>query len=434
MPAVAIIGAQWGDEGKGKVTDHLTAQADVVVRYQGGANAGHTVWIGTERFALHMVPTGLLRPGCLAIVGNGTVLEPERLVRELDELEARGVDLSLLRISDRAHVVLPAHRLQDRLEEEARLEARIGTTGLGIGPAYVDKAARTGLRMGDLLAADLEARLTPILERKRRQLEAAYGFQATDAPELDPAAVAARFSAAAQRLAPFVTDTAAILHQAAAEGRRILLEGAQGTLLDLDHGTYPFVTSSSSSAGGSLTGSGLGPRAITRLIGVAKAYTTRVGEGPFPTELRDATGDWLRERGQEFGTTTGRPRRCGWLDLVAVRYSVQVNGLTDLALTKLDALSGLERLRVCTAYRVDSGLLDRPPARSDLMERAEPVYEEHPGWTEDLSKCRSFDQLPPAAQAYVQRIEAVAGCPVSLLSLGPERSQTVVRSTDLWQG
>lgn len=432
MPAVAIIGAQWGDEGKGKVTDYLTAQADVVVRYQGGANAGHTVWIGEERFALHQVPTGLLRPGCLAVVGNGTVLEPERLVEELDDLVARGVDLSGLRISDRAHVVLPVHRLQDRLEEEARLETRIGTTGLGIGPAYVDKAARAGLRMGDLLAGDLEARLAPLLNRKRRQLEGTYGVDLKEAPELDPAAVASRLQRAARRLVPFITDTSAILYQAEREGRRILLEGAQGSLLDLDHGTYPFVTSSNATAGGSLTGSGLGPRAITRLLGVAKAYTTRVGEGPFPTELKDATGDWLRERGQEFGTTTGRPRRCGWLDLVVLRYAVQVNGLTDLVLTKLDALSGLERLKIGTRYRVDGRELERPPARTDQMARAEPIYEELPGWSEDLSRCRSFEELPRAARAYVERIEEAVGCPVSLISLGPERSQMLVRREDFW--
>lgn len=433
MPAVAIIGVQWGDEGKGKVTDYLTAQADVVVRYQGGANAGHTVWIGSERYALHLVPTGILRPGCLAVIGNGTVVDPEKLAEELDGLEARGVDLSGLRISDRAHVVLPVHRLQDRLDEKARHEERIGTTGRGIGPAYVDKAARTGLRMGDLLAPDLEERLRVLLNRKRRQLEGAYRVRLDEAPELDARAVAARLTRAARRLGPAVTDTSAILFQASAEDRRILLEGAQGSLLDVDHGTYPYVTSSSATAGGSLTGSGLGPRSITRVLGVAKAYTTRVGEGPFPTELHDATGDWLRERGYEFGTTTGRPRRCGWLDLVAVRYAVQVNGLTDLALTKLDALSGLEELQIGVGYRLGDRVLDRVPARVDELEQAEPIYETLPGWSEDLSHCRSFEELPRAAQAYVARIEELAGCPVTLISVGPERSQIFLRGADLWE-
>ena len=433
MPAVAIVGAQWGDEGKGKVTDYLTAQADVVVRYQGGANAGHTVWIGQERYALHLVPTGILRPGCLAVIGNGTVIDPELLAEELDGLEARGVDLSGLRISDRAHVVLPVHRLQDRLEEEAR-QQRIGTTGRGIGPAYVDKIARTGLRIADLLASDLEERLRVLLNRKRQQLEGAYGIRLDDAPELDARAVAARLTRAIRRLSPAVTDTSAILFQASAQGRRILLEGAQGSLLDVDHGTYPYVTSSSATVGGGLTGSGLGPRAITRVLGVAKAYTTRVGEGPFPTELHGEQGDWLRERGHEFGTTTGRPRRCGWLDLVAVRYAVQVNGLTDLVLTKLDALSGLEELQLCVGYRLGDQVLNRPPARADELAQVEPIYETLPGWSEDLSGCRSFEELPEAAQTYVRRIEAVAGAPVSLISVGPERSQIFLRGTaNLWE-
>ncbi|MBE3575027.1 MAG: adenylosuccinate synthase [Firmicutes bacterium] len=429
MPSLVIVGAQWGDEGKGKITDLWAESAQVVARYQGGSNAGHTVVAGGQTYKLHLVPAGILRPGVTAVIGNGVVVDPAFLLQEMETLAAQGVDLSGLRISDRAHVVMPYHILMDQLEEERRPAAeRIGTTGRGIGPCYVDKAQRTGIRMGDLTDAGLLRKcLDLVMPLKNAELSQVYGHKPLDVEE-----VWRRFADYGRRLKPYVTDTGALLRQALRSGQRVLLEGANGALLDIDHGTYPFVTSSTPTAGGAASGSGIGPTDLDAVVGVAKAYTTRVGEGPFPTELKNSIGDRMRERGHEYGTTTGRPRRCGWFDAMVVRHAAQVNGMHGLALMHLDVLAGLDTVKICTGYRRRGELLPAFPASLDKLAECEPVYEELPGWTEDGLQVTAYGQLPAAVRGYVERISAVVGLPVVSVSVGPERSQTLVR-TDLWQ-
>jgi adenylosuccinate synthase len=428
MPASVICGLQWGDEGKGKVTDLLAADVSLVVRYQGGDNAGHTVVIGDETFKLHLVPSGALHEHIQPIIGPGVVVNPRTLIEEISMLESRGVNMSKLRVSAAAHVIMPYHVALDGARETAAGDGMIGTTKRGIGPAYGDRAWRTGIRMGDLLDPDmLRARLMAALADKNALLEHVYrlpGF------EFEPL-----FSDAlswGQRLAPLITDTTRIVQAALERDELVLLEGAQGTLLDLDHGTYPYVTSSNPVAGGACTGGGVGPRQITEVIGVLKAYSTRVGAGPLPTELNDEVGAHLVESGHEYGTTTGRRRRCGWLDFVPLRHAVQVNSVSSIVLNKVDILSGLPEVKVCVAYRVDGQLVEEWPLSAAVLERAEPVYETYEGWTQDLRQCKAIDELPEAARRYVAAIERRAGVPISHISVGPERTQTIpVRSASL---
>lgn len=423
MPAIVLVGAQWGDEGKGKITDLLAAQVDGVARYGGGDNAGHTVIVRGERFALHLVPSGVLHPGTECILGSGMVVNPARLVQELDDLTARGVDVSRVRVSNAAHLIMPWHLALDEAQEAARGGSKIGTTRRGIGPAYADKAARTGIRVGDML--DDEHLAATILARaeEKRPLLRAYGL-----PEPSVDAVILQYQEYAARLRPHIADTVQLVHRRLAEGKTILCEGAQGTLLDLDHGTYPYVTSSSPVAGGALTGLGIGPGHVSRVIGVAKAYSTRVGMGPFPTELTDEVGEQLVVLGAEYGTTTGRRRRTGWLDLVALRYAVQVNGITELALTKLDVLGAFPQIRVCVAYRYKGQTLTDFPTDTRALALCEPEYETLPGWQSEISHVRSRQALPPAARAYVAYLEHRLGVPVRIISVGPERDQTIVEA------
>jgi adenylosuccinate synthase len=422
MPGIVIVGAQWGDEGKGKVTDLLAEQAQVVVRYQGGNNAGHTVVVGQQTLKLHLIPSGIHRPGVLCVIGNGLVVDPRALVAEMDELEANGLDTSGLRISANAHLVMPYHLILDGSEEERRGGKSLGTTRRGIGPTYTDKVARYGLRVQDLLdMAIFGEKLSQALEQKNALLTAVYGKEPL---EMEP--ILEEYGACAQRLRPNIVDASLLVHKALTQGQNVLFEGAQGTLLDIDHGTYPFVTSSSPVAGGACTGVGIGPGQIDGVIGVSKAYTTRVGAGPFPTELTDAVGDHLVEVGREYGTTTGRRRRCGWFDGVILRYAARVNGLTGLALTKLDVLTGLPRLKICVRYEYDGQMLKEFPYQGAVLARCQPIYEELDGWTDEISGARAYDELPPQARAYITRLEELAGVPIDLISVGPQREQTIL--------
>ncbi len=423
MPAVVLVGAQWGDEGKGKATDLLGEQVDYVVRYQGGNNAGHTVVIDGQRYALHLLPSGILTAGVIPVIASGVVIDPQVLFGELDALASRGVDTSRLLIGANAHLIMPYHRLLDRLTERHLGNAKIGTTGRGIGPAYQDKVARLGVRVQDLFDASiLRQKVEGALRGKNELLVKVFNRRALTVDE-----VVSEYLGYAQRLAPLVADTQAVLNQALDAGATVLIEGAQGTLLDVDHGSYPYVTSSNPTAGGACTGTGIGPTRISRVIGICKAYTTRVGAGPFPTELHDTDGDGarLRELGGEVGTTTGRPRRCGWFDAVAARYSAQVNGLTDLFLTKLDVLSGWERIPVCVGYEVEGRRVDTLPVSQSDLHHAVPVYEQLPGWQTDVSAVRQWADLPVAAQRYVHTVEELTGVRVSAIGVGPGREQTI---------
>jgi adenylosuccinate synthase len=421
VPATILVGTQWGDEGKGKATDLLARQTDFVVRYQGGNNAGHTVLAGGELFKLHLIPSGILYPHVTTVIADGVVIDPGVLLQEMDALEARGIDTSRLLISGNAHLIMPYHRELDRLTERYLGKHKLGTTKRGIGPAYADKAARIGLRVQDLTDPKIfREKLEVVLKEKNLILTRIYNRLPL---ELD--AIVEEYLAYGERLAPLIAATSGLLYRALREGKRMLLEGAQATLLDLDHGTYPFVTSSNPVAGGALVGSGLGPKEVDSVIGVTKAYVTRVGSGPFPTEDTAEAGRHMGERGQEFGTTTGRPRRCGWLDAVLLRYAVRVNGLTELFLTKLDVLSGIGPIRLCIAYRYLGEEYDDFPPHQTIFHKAEPVYEELEGWDEDISRATSFEQLPPSAQRYVHRIAELAGIPVPHVSLGPSREQTL---------
>ena len=421
MPAIVIVGAQWGDEGKGKATDLLGGSVDYVVRYQGGNNAGHTVVIGDESYALHLLPSGALSDHATSVIGNGVVINPEVLIAEIDGLAARGVWRDRLLISADAHLIMPHHIALDKVTERYLGNARIGTTGRGIGPAYSDKAARVGIRAQDLFDPGiLRQKLELVLREKNQVLTKVYNRRGIDA---DP--VAEQYLAFAERIGRYIADTGLVLNKALDDGQAILLEGAQATLLDVDHGTYPFVTSSSPTAGGACAGSGIGPTRITRVIGILKAYTTRVGAGPFPTELTNDQGEWLRKTGGEYGVTTGRPRRTGWLDTVIARYATRVNGLTDYFITKLDILSGLEKVPVCVAYDVHGVRHDEVPMTQTDFHHAEPVYEYLDGWWEDISDARDFADLPKNAQRYVRAVEDMIGAPVAAIGVGPRRDQIV---------
>ncbi len=425
MPSVVLIGAQWGDEGKGKVTDFLAEKAAIVVRYQGGNNAGHTVVVNEDEFKLHLIPSGILYPDKTCIIGNGVVIDPAVLIRELEYLASRGINTDNLRISERAHLIMPYHKKLDELIEESKGDTKIGTTRRGIGPAYMDKAARAGIRFVDLLDRDeFLALLERNLKEKNNLLNKVYndtGF--------DKDAIAEEYLGYADRLRKYAADTSIIIHDALKSGKNVLFEGAQGTLLDLDHGTYPYVTSSHPIAGAACTGAGLGPTEINSVIGVVKAYTTRVGEGPFPTELDNETGAHLREKGCEFGTTTGRPRRCGWFDAVIARYAVRVSGLSSIAMTKLDVLTGMETLKICTGYRRGNDIIRDFPASLKVLAECRPAYEEMPGWKEDITTARKFEELPPEAQNYVNRISELLGAPISIISVGTRRTQTIVKES-----
>ncbi|MBF5041471.1 adenylosuccinate synthase [Aggregicoccus sp. 17bor-14] len=429
MPNVVVIGAQWGDEGKGKVVDLLTEHAQVVVRFQGGNNAGHTLVVGGQKTVLHLIPSGILHAGKICVIGNGVVVDPAVLVGEIDALKPRGFlkDDSQLVISAHAHVIFPWHKLIDAFREKARGGAAIGTTGRGIGPAYEDKVARRGIRVRDLLHPDrLQRRIAERLAVALEELRELCRVSGQSVPQLEAGQVFAEFSALGERLRPYVKDASLFLAEQVAKGSRILFEGAQGTLLDVDHGTYPFVTSSNCVAGNAAVGSGLGPTAIDKVMGISKAYTTRVGGGPFPTELTDATGDQLRKVGDEFGATTGRPRRCGWLDGVVLRYAVRVNGLWGIALTKLDVLSGLKQLAICNAYEIDGERVSELPGDYEDLERVKPIYETLPGWDEQLTGVRTFEDLPENAKRYVRRVEEICGVPVVCVSVGADRGETVI--------
>ena len=423
MPAIVLIGAQWGDEGKGKATDLLGGRVDYVVRYQGGNNAGHTVVIGDQKFALHLLPSGILSPNCTPVIGNGVVIDLEVLFQELDGLAARGVDVSRLLVSANAHIITPYHVVIDRVSERFLGKRAIGTTGRGIGPTYSDKISRIGIRVQDLFDESiLRQKVEGALTQKNELLVKVYNRAA-----VKPEAVVEELLGYAARLRPMVVDTSLVLNQALDANKTVLLEGGQGTLLDVDHGTYPFVTSSSPTAGGACAGAGIGPTRISRVIGILKAYTTRVGAGPFPTELTDGWGEYLRKQGGEVGTTTGRDRRCGWFDAPIARYASQINGLTDVFLTKLDVLTGIEEIPVCVGYEINGARVETVPMTQTEFHHAKPIYEVFPGWSDDITGCRRFEDLPENARSYVLALEKLAGTRISAIGVGQDRDATIVR-------
>lgn len=429
MPAIVLVGAQWGDEGKGKATDLLGSSLDYVVKFNGGNNAGHTVVVGDQTYALHLLPSGILSPNVVPVIGNGVVIDLAVLIEELDGLQARGVDVSRLRVSATAHVIPPYNRVLDKVTERFLGKRRIGTTGRGIGPTYADKMSRVGIRVQDLYDKSiLRQKVEAALGTKNQLLLKIYNRRAIEVEE-----VMTELLQHAERIAPMVGDTVLELNEALDDGATVLFEGGQATLLDVDHGTYPFVTSSNATSGGACTGAGVPPTRIDRVIGVVKAYTTRVGEGPFPTELDDEHGERLREVGAEYGTTTGRPRRCGWADAVIGRYAQRVNGVTDFVLTKLDVLTGLEAIPVCVAYDVQGRRFEDMPVNQSDFHHATPVYEELAGWTEDITGARTFEDLPAAAQRYVERLEELMGARISVIGVGPGRDEVIVRH-DMLEG
>lgn len=425
MANIVVIGAQWGDEGKGKIVDMLSAESDLIVRFQGGNNAGHTIKVDGRETILHLIPSGILHEGKTCLIGNGVVLDPEIFLKEVDALAAKGVDVSPARlgISPKTHLILPYHKAIDQAREAKRAGKKIGTTGRGIGPCYEDKVARIGVRAGDLARPDLlREKVRFALLEKNILLRELYKFD-----PVDEESVLAPLLEQAARLTPYLTDVSAVIADAQNKGQVILFEGAQGIHLDIDHGTYPFVTSSNTVAGSAAAGSGIGPRLLDRIVGIVKAYSTRVGSGPFPTELEDDTGSYLRAQGHEFGATTGRPRRCGWLDAVVLRETVRLNSLTEIALTKLDVLRGLPALQICVAYELDGKRLDYMPQGEGDLARVTPVYEELPGFEEDISACTAFDQLPESVRRYVERIEELTGVHIGIVSVGPDRHATMSR-------
>ncbi|MEP6872168.1 MAG: adenylosuccinate synthase [Anaerolineaceae bacterium] len=429
MPIVVVVGGQWGDEGKGRIVDLLARKARVVARYSAGNNAGHTIVNDRGEFKLHVVPAGIFYPDKTCVIGNGVAVDPEVLLGEIDSLQSRGIDTSRLVLSDRAHLIMPWHKTLDLLDEEARGDAAIGTTGKGVGPCFIDKVARRGIRVSDIVRAeDLRPRMKVALEYANKLITGVYGGKPLDHDECFEA-----YLALGQRLAPFIGDVQSVVLDAHRRGEYVLLEGAQGSLLDLDHGTYPYVTSSvpSSSSSGAALGVGIGPTDIQRVVGVFKSYSTRVGNGPFPTELFDETATQLRDHGKEYGrgeygTTTGRPRRIGWMDAVAARYSVRFNGLSAVALTRLDVLDSLKTIKICTAYELDGELIETLPARESVLNRVKPIYEELAGWETPTTDVRNFDDLPPQAQAFIRRVETLLETPVDLISVGPSREQAVI--------
>jgi len=422
MPAFVIVGAQWGDEGKGKATDLLAEHIEYVVKFNGGNNAGHTVVIGDEKYALHLLPSGILTPGVIPVISNGVVIDLQVLFEELDALNARGIDTSRLRVSANAHVITPYHVSLDKTAERFLGKRAIGTTGRGIGPTYADKINRVGIRIQDLFDESiLRQKVEAALVQKNQLLSKVYNRAAIRAEE-----IVAELLTYTERLRPMVADTALELHLAIEAGKNVLFEGGQATMLDVDHGTYPFVTSSNATAGGAATGSGIGPGLFQHVIGIVKAYTTRVGAGPFPTELFDEWGELLRKTGHEYGTTTGRPRRCGWYDAPIARYAARINGLTDFVLTKLDVLTGIKEIPVCVAYEVDGVRVEEVPVSQSDFHHAIPIYENFPGWEEDITGCRSFEELPKNAQDYVRALEKMSKCRISAIGVGPARDATIV--------
>ena len=426
MPGIVIVGAQWGDEGKGKATDLIGEHMDYVARFNGGNNAGHTVVVGDQEYALHLLPSGIIHPAITPVIGNGVVVDPAALFEEIDGLQSRGVDCSRLRISESAHIIAPYHRTLDKVTERFLGKHKIGTTGRGIGPAYADKINRVGIRVHDLFNVDhLRDKVEASLHQKNQMLVKLYNRRA-----IEVEATVEELAGYAERLKPYVANTSLMLNQALEQGKNVLFEGGQATMLDVDHGTYPFVTSSNCTAGGACTGTGVGPTKIDRVVGVAKAYVTRVGEGPFPTELDNEQGEWLRRQGHEYGVTTGRSRRCGWFDALVSRYAVQINGLTDIVLTKLDVLSGLETIPVCVGYDITRSdgsrvRVDQMPVDQAEFQSAQPVYEELPGWREDISGAKSFEEFPTKAKDYIHRLEDLSGCRISAVGSGPGRDQIV---------
>ncbi|MCA1020524.1 adenylosuccinate synthase [Halobacillus litoralis] len=425
MSSVVVVGTQWGDEGKGKITDFLSQNAEVVARYQGGNNAGHTIKFDGITYKLHLIPSGIFFDDKICVLGNGMVIDPKALLEELKYLHDKGVSTDNLRISNRAHVILPYHLKLDELQEEEKGDNKIGTTKKGIGPAYMDKAARTGIRIADLMDKEsFREKLEQNLAEKNRLFEKVYETEPFTVDE-----ILDEYYEYGQKIASYVCDTSVVLNDNLDDGRRVLFEGAQGVMLDIDQGTYPFVTSSNPIAGGVTIGSGVGPSKIKHVVGVSKAYTTRVGDGPFPTELEDETGDQIREVGREYGTTTGRPRRVGWFDSVVVRHARRVSGITDLSLNSIDVLTGIETLKICTAYKYKGEVIEEFPASLKVLAECEPVYEEMPGWTEDITGAESLSDLPANARHYIERVSQLTGIPLSVFSVGPDRSQTnVVRS------
>jgi adenylosuccinate synthase len=422
MPAIVVLGAQWGDEGKGKATDLLGGQVDYVVKYNGGNNAGHTIVVDGEKYALHLLPSGVLSPGVVPVIGNGVVIDLAVLFGEIDAIGARGIDTSKLLVSANAHVITSYHTTIDKVGERFLGDAKIGTTGRGIGPAYADKISRVGVRVQDLFDEKiLRQKIEGALEQKNQLLVKAYNRKA-----LSVDIVVDELLTHAERLRPMVADTSLLLAQALDRGDVVLLEGGQATMLDVDHGSYPFVTSSNPTAGGACTGSGIPPTRLDRVVAIVKAYTTRVGSGPFPTELHDETGERLRTNGGEFGTTTGRPRRCGWYDAVIARYAARINGVTDFVLTKLDVLTGFETIPVCVGYRVGNTTYDEVPMTQTDFHHAVPIYEEFPGWDEDITGARSLDELPKNARGYVEAVEAMTSVPISVIGVGPGRDESIV--------
>lgn len=424
MSAIIVVGAQWGDEGKGKVTDLIGQDVDYVVKFNGGNNAGHTVVVDGKKYALHLLPAGIINPKATPVIGNGVVIDLDVLFQEIDQMEAEGIDTSRLRISSNAHIIPSYNKIMDKLSERSLGDRLIGTTGRGIGPTYADKMNRIGIRIQDLFDESiLRQKVKNALEQKNFTMEKEFGLEPVDVDQ-----VADSLLQYADRVRPMVFDCSLEVNKALDAGKNVLFEAGQATMLDIDHGTYPFVTSSSPTAGGACTGSGVGPTRIDRVVGIAKAYVTRVGEGPFPTELLDQTGEDLRQAGGEFGVTTGRPRRCGWYDAVVARYAARVNGLTDIVLTKLDVLTGYKQIPVCVAYDVDGRRVDEMPADQTSFHHAKPIYEELPGWEEDITGCRRFEELPVNAQAYVRRLEELSACRISVVGVGAGREASIERT------
>ncbi|MDU7243294.1 adenylosuccinate synthase [Clostridium sp.] len=423
MSAFVVLGAQWGDEGKGKMTDYLAEEAEVIVRFQGGNNAGHTVEVGDKQYKLHLIPSGILYDNKLNIIGNGVVVDPKALFTEIDYLEGEGVKVTpeKLIVSDRAHVIMPYHKILDKLKEKARGKNDIGTTGKGIGPCYTDKFERSGIRVCDLIKENIfKEKLKENIDSKNKYIVNVLGGE-----ELNYNEILSEYLELAERLKPYVQDTSVRLYDEIKQDKTVLFEGAQGMLLDIDYGTYPYVTSSNTTACGVASGSGIGPTMVTNAVGIAKAYTTRVGKGPFPTELDNEIGEWIREKGHEYGVTTGRSRRCGWLDAVILKTTVRVSGLTSLCVTKIDTLAGLEKLKICVGYKFNDKVIDYFPASLDDLAKCEPIYEEFDGWSEEVAKARSYDELPENAKKYLTRIEELTGTKISIVGVGPRRDQTI---------
>ena len=427
MSSLAIVGSQWGDEGKGRIVDLLSSQVDMVVRFQGGNNAGHTVVRGKDVFKLHLIPSGILYPEATCVIGDGVVLNPAVLIEELDNLKKKNINIENLRISCKAHMVMPYHVVLDKAREHRLGKSKIGTTHKGIGPVYSDKASRSGIRTQDLLDRKIfKAKLEEELSLKNAIIEKVYGMQPLDLEEIYE-----DYMLYAERIGKYIVDTAFLINGFLDQNKSVLFEGAQATMLDIDHGTYPYVTSSSTTAGGVCTGAGVGPGRLDEVLGIAKAYSTRVGSGPFPTEIEGGIGDLLREKGYEYGTTTGRPRRCGWFDAVVLKYSVMLNYLDSIALTKLDVLSGLDKIKICNSYKYKKEVYEDLPCHQTILHKCTPLYEEFEGWTEDITGILKYEDLPPAARKYIERIEEIIKVPVSMISVGPERNQIIIRDDNL---